>query len=236
VLLALGDVDESEHHAVDDVVRRAVRTHAQQVDRAVGTALQDALDHGERAQDLLHVLLELGVGDARGDLGDRAAVVAFAQVEQVADRRGETADVQGRIEEERRDLRAFEQVLQVAVEAGEGFVLAVELDVDRLQFLVDGLHFLLGGLQFLVRGLQLLVGRLHFLVGGFQFVDRGVQLFARGRQFPFELLHAARIAARGAGRRDLGSYRCMCRQVLEHQQAQLRHAGNARQTDGRRRP
>jgi len=126
----------------------------------------------------------------------------------------EILDVQFAVEKDRGNLRALEQVLQVAVQARQHFVLADHLRIDRLQLLIDRLHFLLGSFELFVRGLKflvdrliLLVGRFHFLVGSLQFVDCGLQPLARRHQLLLDTVagrfrHAWYIAAAGGNRDD----------------------------------
>jgi len=74
------------------------------------------------------------------DVGERPAPVGRDQIEDCGDRRGETADDQVAVEQNRSDLSALEQNL------------AVEFGINRVQLLVDRLQLLLGGLQLLVGG------------------------------------------------------------------------------------
>lgn len=164
---------------------------------AVGHGIDDrALERNQRLDHAADVVGQFAVGDARDDVIERSPDVRFEQVEDVGRRRGEIAHAQVVVEEQRGDLRRFEQVLEIRVDPSEFLHAVRELAVDGLQFLVDRLQFLLRGFHFLVGQLQLfvdrlvfLVGRLEVLVGGFELLDRRFQAIAHDAQLGFEPLH-----------------------------------------------
>ena len=93
------------------------------------------------------------------------------QPEQAARGGREILDAHFQIQKDRRDLRAVQQILQIAVGVIEFRDFAVQLGIDRFQFFVEGLELLLGGFQLLVRGLKLLVGGLQLLIRGFELFE-----------------------------------------------------------------
>ena len=127
---------------------------------------------------------------------DRPALIAVDQVEDLRHARREALHPQVVVEEERRDLRGFQQVLEVAVGPCQLGHAMRELAIHRLQFLVDRLQLLLRGLQLLVRRLQLLVDRLVFLVRGFELLvgalellDGRLQPILGGAELALDALH-----------------------------------------------
>ena len=127
------------------------------------------------------VVRQVDIHELMRDVGDRPAAVAGNEIEDRRHRRREAADDQVAVEEHRGDLRALEQVAQVARWLrSSSSTLPAQLGVDGVQLLVDGLQLLLGGLQLLVGGLQLLVDRDQLLVGGLQLLERRL-VFLDGR-------------------------------------------------------
>ncbi len=81
---------------------------------------------------------------------DRPAEVRLDDVKDVGDRGREAFHPKVVVQEDRRDLGAFQQVLQVGVGAAQVIDPVPQFAVDGLQLLVDRLQLLLGGLQLLV--------------------------------------------------------------------------------------
>lgn len=84
--------------------------------------------------------------------------------DQVGRRRREALDAQPLVQEQRGDLGAGEEVVQVVVGPLELIDLLAELGVDRGELLVERAQLLGGGLQLLVGRLQLLVHRHRLFV------------------------------------------------------------------------
>ena len=123
----------------------------------------------------------------RVQIGQRPPDVAGNDVEHSLGGRREKADVEIGVQEDRRDIGAVENVLQIVGGRAlplQGFLqLAVEggqFLVERLQFLLRGQQLLVGRLIFLVDRQGLFVDRLLLLAGNFQIVDRALQ-FGSGR-------------------------------------------------------
>ena len=110
-------------------------------------------------------------------------------------------DAQSVVEEHGRNLRAVQQVLQVAVEALHRVVLALQLTIDRLQLFVDRLQLLLGGLEFFVGGLQLFGDGLILLRRGLHVLDVGLELIGGGLQLG---LGCAQLLFQGESARVMG--------------------------------
>ncbi len=179
-----GHVEEGQHRPGDEIVRAAVGQDADQVSARARRIADLALHRAQGAQHAPHVGLQLAVADARTDMSDRPAQVGLDQVEDIRHRRREALHPQIVVQEDRGDLGAFEQVLQVGVGPGEVVDPVGQLAVDGLQLLIEGLQLLLRGLQLLVGRLQLLVdglvffvGGLQLLVGAFQLLDGGLEAF-----------------------------------------------------------
>ena len=135
----------------------------------------------------------LVVGTA-GEVGKRPADVGRDDAEMRFHRRREEADVQIAVEEDRRDIGAVEDVLQVVGRHAlllHGLVkLAVEggqLLVERLQFFLGGQQLLIGRLEFLVDRQGLFVDRLLLFAGNFEVADGALQLRPRGFEFVLDL-------------------------------------------------
>ncbi|GJE69431.1 hypothetical protein CHKEEEPN_0959 [Methylorubrum podarium] len=206
-LFARGDVDEGDDDARDEVVDAAIRQDADHVARPRLRVLDLALGAVEGAQDAAGVVLQLLVGDAGLDVGEGTAGIRFDEVEQLRRGRREAHDAQVVVEEDGGDLRAFEEVLEVAVDAAEFLHPQPELAVDGGQLLVDRLQLLLRSLQLLVGRLQLLVQRLVLLVRGLQLLVGALRLLGDGlqpvlvlAQLRFELPDAVALVL-GRGRR-----------------------------------
>src|SRR6185437_2412251 len=122
-------------------------------------------------------------------------------------RRGrEEANVEVAVKEERRDVGAVEDVLEVvgrtplllqrllelAIEGGE-------LLIERLQFLLRGDQLLIGRLKFLVDGEGFLIDRLLLFVGRLEIADRVFQLRTGGVELTLELGDPRDIFCRLAG-------------------------------------
>ena len=152
---------------------------------------------------MLDITPEITGLDVTYDIRERPSPVGRDQIEDRGNRRGETANDELAVEQNRGDLGALEQVAQIGVGAVELVDLAVEFGVDRMQLFIDRLQLLLGGLQLLVGGLQLLIDRNHFLVRGlellqcaFIFLDRRLQTLPRVAQFVMQLRQAAGLGTR----------------------------------------
>ena len=153
-----GDVHEGEDDPVDHVAHGPVRQDAGHVGgRAIGE-LDEALSRPKVSNHVSNALGQVGVGEARHDVIDGSTYVRLDEAENLGGCRGEFLDVQFLVEVDRGDLRALEEILEVAMSAIELLDLLGELRIDGLELFVDRLHLLLGRLQFLVGGLQLLVG------------------------------------------------------------------------------
>ena len=112
------------------------------------------------------------IGGQRVEVGERPAESLGNDIEQRLGRRREEADIEVGVEEQRRDIGAVQDVLQIV---GGG-----ALPLQRfLELAVEGGQLLVERLQFLLRGQQLLVGRLEFLVDRQRFFVDRLLLFAR---------------------------------------------------------
>ena len=106
------------------------------------------------------------VGGQRAEVRERPPDVAGNDAEERLGGRREEADIEVGVEEERRDIGAVQDVLQI--------IGGRTLPLQRfLELAVEGGELLVERLQFLLRRQQLLVGRLVFLIDGQRFfVDR----------------------------------------------------------------
>ena len=126
---------------------------------------------------------EVGHAELGGKVMNRAAHVRRDQVEQLDGRGRELPDVEGGVEEQRGDVRAGEQVVEVVRGGLQLRHLLFKLVVERRQLLVERLELFLRGLQFLVARLQLLVHRHGFLVRCLEFLVRALQLLDGAIEF-----------------------------------------------------
>ena len=191
--LQLRDVVEGDHHALDAVVAGAVGKRPAHEPPPVLRLHLLILGH-ELLQHLLAVGQQVGHAELGGDVLDRAAHVRGDQVEQLDGRGRELPDVEGGVEEQRGDVGAGQQVVEVVGGGLQLRHLLFKLVVERRQFLVERLQLFLRGLQFLVARLELLVHRhgffvrsLEFLVRAFQLFDRAVEFQPRFLEFPLQL-------------------------------------------------
>ncbi len=126
-----GDIDKGQQDAIDHIAGGVIGQDAcEEVALAVGKAHR-TLDH-LAAEHRADVVFEIRVGEPTDEVGQRPAVVAGNEIEQLGDRRREAADHEISVEENRRDLGALEEVVQVAVGAIELVDLVAELSIDRL--------------------------------------------------------------------------------------------------------
>ena len=145
------DVRESDHDAIDPVVVRAIGQNLPDVPPAVST-LDLLADRGLAGKHELGIVQEVGVDAALGEVADRPAHVRGDQVEEPGRDRREPPHVEGRVEEDGRDVGAGQQVVQVVVRLLQLCDLVLELRVDGVQLLVERVQLLLGGLELLVAG------------------------------------------------------------------------------------
>ena len=130
--------------------------------------------------------ISVGAVEVVREVAERPADVVRDDAEDLGDPRRELADAQLAVEEQRADVGALEQVLDVVVELLQLGVLLLVLGVDGVELLVDRVQLLVRALQLLVRRDQLLVGRLHLLVGGLELLDRRLQGLVRVRELVLE--------------------------------------------------
>ena len=135
----------------------------------------------------------LVVGTA-GEIGERPADVGCDDAEMRSHRRREETDVQLAVEEDRRDLGAVEDILQIVGRDAlllDGLVqLAVEggqLLVERLELFLRGFQLFIGGLELLVHRHGFFVDRLLLLVGELEVADGALKLLPRGVELALDL-------------------------------------------------
>ena len=191
--LDLGDVGEGDDHPVDPVVLGAVGQDAADIPGAA-FGLDLAPDRGEAGQHRAGIGEQIAVGGERGQIGKRPADIGGDDAEQRLCRRREEPDVELAVEEQRRDVRAVEDVLQIVRCAALPFErllkLAVEggeLFIERLQLFLRGHQLLVGRLELLVDRHRLFVDRRLLLVGDLEVADRALQLLAGRLELPLEL-------------------------------------------------
>ena len=133
------------------------------------------------------------------EIGERPADIGGNDVEKRLRGRREEADVQTRVQKQRRDVGAVQDVLEIVGRGAlplDGLLkLAVErgeLLVERLQLLLRGLELLVGRLEFLVDGHGFFVDRLLLLVGDLEVADGAAELLARGFELLLQLQRCAR--------------------------------------------
>ena len=95
------------------------------------------------------------VGGQRVQIRQRPADVARDDVEQRLGGRREEADVELGVEEQRRDIGAVEDVLQIVRGRALPLQRFLQLAVQRGQLLIERLQFFLRGQQLLVGGLDI---------------------------------------------------------------------------------
>ena len=234
--LALGDVDEGEHHAGDAIVHRPVGQQARQQPGAIGQA-DLALHRRQALQHPRRVVGDLGVLESRRQVGQRPADIARHHPEQRHRHRRVARDAQVPVQEQGGDGGRVHQVLQVAVGVREFVDLGLELPVDGDEFLVDGLQFLAAATQCFHGGPQGLVAGLQFVVAGGEFAHRDrvpphrlAQLRAQLRDLAVEF-GGARMLGRRPQRDGVGLRRGRAEQYQVQQRraaAQRHHAQQER--------
>src|SRR5215468_12182237 len=98
--------------------------------------LDFALDGGNRIDALGDEIGEVGADDVRVDVRNQAIDVRRDQIQHLLRHGREPADAQVGAHDDDGNLHAPEQVDQVAVQAAQLLVPAMELFVDRVQFFV----------------------------------------------------------------------------------------------------
>jgi hypothetical protein len=93
---------------------------------------------------------------------------------------GEAPYAEFAIEKQRSDICDRDQILKIAVRAGNALNLQFELLICGLQLLVDRLKLFPASPQLLRGRAVLLADRLHFLVGCAQFLDGGLVFLPAG--------------------------------------------------------
>ena len=110
--LLFGDIDEGDDDALYAAFEGSVRHHAADIPGA-GTRFDLSLDRCERPQDRKGIRGKGFVGGQGAEIRDRPPDVARDDVEEQLRRRREEANVQTGVEEERRDIGAVQDILQV---------------------------------------------------------------------------------------------------------------------------
>ena len=95
------------------------------------------------------------IGGQRVEVRERPADIAGNDVEERLGGRREEADIEVGVEEERRDIGAVEDVLQIIGGRALPLQRFLELAVERGELLVERLQFFLRGQQFLVGRLDI---------------------------------------------------------------------------------
>ena len=170
-LFEIGDIDQHQHRAVDLVLERQVRTHAQGI-RAPPFVAHLVLPFARAVDHFGHEALEVGQIEIMPHVAEGPPDVAGEEVELFFRLRSETTDGQVAPEEHDREMGGGLEIEQVAVET-------VQLSVAIGHLLVHGRQLFVGRLKLFLRGLQLFVGALQFFVGGSDFFVRGLELFMR---------------------------------------------------------
>ena len=155
--LDLRHIEECHDDAINHVMDCAVRQDAHQEILPV-CSRQLPFPHRQRPEHLFHVLDKTPLAYKLGrEVREGPACITGNEPEHSCGRRGEAPYVQSRIQKNCGDLRAVEQILQVAIGMIELGYFAVEFVVDRFQLFVERLKLLLGSFQLLVRRLILFV-------------------------------------------------------------------------------
>ena len=169
-------------------------------------------------------LSKRAIGSQRVEIGERPPDVARNDAEERLGGRREEADIEVGVEEERRDIGAVQNVLQIvggrALPLQGLLELAVEggkLLVERLQFLLRCQQLLVRGLVFLVDGQRLFVDRLLLFVRNLKVADRALEFGSGG----FELLLKLGDPRNLLRRDGTASFRLLLRFVDEADQQQL---------------
>ena len=110
--LQRGDVGERDHHPLDPVLLGAVRQHLADVPQVLVVADLSGSRH-ERFEDRLGIGHQVRVGELLHQIAERPADVRGDQVEQLGRSGREPLDAEPAVEEDRRDVGAGQQVLQV---------------------------------------------------------------------------------------------------------------------------
>ncbi len=191
--LQLGNVGEGDDDALDPVVLRAVGQDAPQIP-CPSVAFDLAAEGLGIRQHRRSIDEEILVVGTAGEIGERPSDVGRDDAEMRSHRRREEPDVQLAVQEDRRDLGAVEDILQIVGGDAlllDGFVqLAVEggqLLIERLKLFLRGFQLLIGGLEFLVHRQGFFVDRLLLFVGEFEVADGALELLPRRVELAFDL-------------------------------------------------
>ena len=146
----LGGISECDDDAIDPVILGTVRQYATDVP---GTALGFDLpfDRCEGPQHCSCIDEKIAVGSQRIEVGKRPPNVAGNNTEQRLGGGREEADIEVGIEEERRNIGAVQDVLQIIGGRALALQRFLELAVEGSQLLVERLQFLLRRQQLFVR-------------------------------------------------------------------------------------
>lgn len=122
VLFVCRDVHESNDRTAYDIARVAIRANLHLIDFIGCDHLHFTLQWKERADHLSNISFEAIARELRDNVGDRSALVAITDIEDVQYRRRESLDAQFIVQEQRRNRCAFDQVGEVAVYLCQSFV------------------------------------------------------------------------------------------------------------------
>ena len=141
-MFARGDVGKGDDHPFDAVVLCPIGQDAAGVPGAV-LGLDLARERHEIGKHGLGVDEQIRIGEMVREIGERPADVGGDHAEERLRRGGEEADLEFLVEEQRRNVGAVQDVLEVV---GEGLMLVeglLKLAVERRELLVERLQFLL---------------------------------------------------------------------------------------------
>ena len=164
-LATLGHVGEGDDDALRGQVASAIGQNSAH-EPGVVLARDFTFDGDLSVENVLGVDEEIAFPAEGFEVGQRPTDIAGDHMEQRLGGRSEEPDIEMRVEKDRRDVGAVEDVLQIVGERALALQRLLKLAVEGAQLLVERLQLLLGSHQLLVLGLELLVHQDGFVVDG----------------------------------------------------------------------
>src|SRR5262245_15140704 len=100
---------------------------------------------------------------------DAASDILYFDVKNARDPGRVLANAKITIKKQHPDIRAFQEMLHIAIELPQFCNLSLKLCIDGVKLFVYGMEFLICALELFVRRYKFLVRRLQFFVAGLEF-------------------------------------------------------------------
>src|SRR5262249_28731112 len=121
-----GDIDERDDDAADLIIDRSIGPHPHQIP-ALRAGVDLALDGRQILEYAASVIGQRIILQLMREIGDRTALVAGSEAEEIGDALSEPLDTKELIEEQRCEVGCSHEILQVIMGAGNRLKLVLQL-------------------------------------------------------------------------------------------------------------